>query len=56
MKYRDLARRLRELDCEHVRDGAGSQKIWWNSAQDRYTTIPDWGAKDFRPGTVRPNK
>lgn len=53
MKYRDLAMRLRELGCEHVRDGAGSHKVWWNPSQDRYTTIPDWGAKDLRTGTVR---
>lgn len=53
MRYRDLARRLRELGCEQVRDGAGSHKIWWNPAQDRYTTIPDWGAKDIRTGTLR---
>ena len=53
MKYRDLSKRLRELGCEQICDGAGSHRIWWNPAQDRYTTIPDWGAKDIRIGTVR---
>jgi mRNA interferase HicA len=53
MRYRDLARRLRDLGCEHVRDGAGSHRIWWNPANARFTTIPDWGSKDIKPGTVR---
>jgi mRNA interferase HicA len=53
MRYRDVARRLRELGCEYVRDGAGSHRIWWNPATDRYSTIPDWGSKDIKPGTLR---
>jgi predicted RNA binding protein YcfA (HicA-like mRNA interferase family) len=53
MKYRELSKRLRELGCEFVRNGVGSHRIWWNPGNDRYTTIPDWGAKDLAPGTVR---
>jgi len=53
MRYRDLAKRLRELGCEHIRDGSGSHRIWWNPDLDRYSTIPDWGAKDIKPGTLR---
>jgi predicted RNA binding protein YcfA (HicA-like mRNA interferase family) len=53
MRYRELARRLRELGCEFVRDGAGSHRIWRNPINDRYTTIPDWGGKDLKPGTLR---
>ncbi|RLC64451.1 MAG: type II toxin-antitoxin system HicA family toxin [Chloroflexi bacterium] len=53
MRYRELAKRLRDLGCEYVRPGAGSHRIWWNPALDRYTTIPDWGHKDIKPGTLR---
>jgi predicted RNA binding protein YcfA (HicA-like mRNA interferase family) len=53
MRYRDLARRLRKLGCECVRDGSGSHRIWWNPANARYITIPDWGPKDIKPGTLR---
>jgi len=52
MRYRELAKRLRKLGCEHVRPGAGSHHIWWNPPLDRYTTIPDWGHKDIKPGTL----
>ncbi len=53
MKYRELTKRLRELGCEFVRNGAGSHRIWWNPANDRYTTIPDWGSQDLKTGTLR---
>lgn len=53
MKYRELAKRLRELGCEFVRNGAGSHRIWWNPRNGQYTTIPDWGSDDLRAGTLR---
>jgi predicted RNA binding protein YcfA (HicA-like mRNA interferase family) len=53
MKYRELAKRLRELGCEFVRNGAGSHRIWWNPTSSQYTTIPDWGNKDLKTGTLR---
>jgi predicted RNA binding protein YcfA (HicA-like mRNA interferase family) len=53
MKYRELTKRLRNLKCEFVRNGAGSHRIWWNPANDTYTTIPDWGGQDLKPGTLR---
>jgi len=53
VRYRDPARRLRELGCEYIRDGSGSHRIWWNPENARYTTIPDWGSKDIKPGTLR---
>ncbi len=53
MKYREIARRLRELGCEYVRDGAGSHRIGWNPATGGFTTLPDWGAKDIKAGTLR---
>jgi len=53
MKYRELTKRLRDLGCEFVRNGAGSHRIWWNPAIGRYTTIPDWGSKELKLGTLR---
>jgi predicted RNA binding protein YcfA (HicA-like mRNA interferase family) len=53
MRYRELTKRLRDLGCEFVRNGAGSHRIWWNPANDRYTTIPDWGSQDLKSGTLR---
>jgi len=53
MKYREVSKRLRELGCEYVRPGSGSHHIWWNPALQQYTTIPDWGNKDIKPGTLR---
>jgi len=53
MKYRELTKRLRDLGCEFVRNGAGAHRIWWNPAIERYTTIPDWGSKELKLGTLR---
>jgi predicted RNA binding protein YcfA (HicA-like mRNA interferase family) len=53
MKYRELTKRLRDLGCEFVRNGAGSHCIWRNPANGKYTTIPDWGSKDLRTGMLR---
>jgi predicted RNA binding protein YcfA (HicA-like mRNA interferase family) len=53
MKYRELAKRLRELGCEELRQAKGSHRYWRNSATGQTTSIPDWGSKDLAPGTVR---
>ena len=53
MRYREVAKRLRELGCDHLRDGSGSHRIWWNPRTGQYTTIPDWGPKNIKPGTLR---
>ncbi|MCX7840243.1 MAG: type II toxin-antitoxin system HicA family toxin [Anaerolineae bacterium] len=53
MKYRELTKRLRDLGCEFVRNGAGSHRIWRNPANGKYTTIPDWGSKDLKTGMLR---
>lgn len=52
MKYRELARRLRELGCEELREAKGSHRYWRNPATRQVTAIPDWGSKDLRAGTV----
>jgi predicted RNA binding protein YcfA (HicA-like mRNA interferase family) len=53
MKYRELAKRLRELGCEELRQAKGSHRYWRNLATGQVTSIPDWGSKDLAPGTVR---
>jgi mRNA interferase HicA len=53
MRYRDLAKRLRELGCEEIVGGKGSHRKWHNSANGKVTVVPDWGNKDLAPGTVR---
>jgi predicted RNA binding protein YcfA (HicA-like mRNA interferase family) len=53
MKYADLARRLRELGCEELRQSKGSHRFWRNAATGQRTAIPDWESKDLAPGTVR---
>lgn len=53
MKYQVPARRLRELGCEELRQAKGSHRFWHNPANGQVTSVPDWGAKDVAPGTVR---
>jgi len=53
MKYKDLTRRLRQLDCEFLRQAAGSHEIWRNPANNNFTVIPKHGGRDIPNGTVR---
>lgn len=53
MRYRELAKRLRKLGCEELRQGRGSHRVWHNPASGSVTAIPDWGSRDLVPGTVR---
>ncbi|MCY4582270.1 MAG: type II toxin-antitoxin system HicA family toxin [Chloroflexi bacterium] len=53
MTYRELTRKLRALGCEFDRQSRGSHEIWRNPASGSRTTIPNWGGRDLRPGTVR---
>ena len=53
MRYRQLAKRLRNLGCEELRSGKGSHRIWHNPVTNGLATIPDWGSADLAPGTVR---
>ena len=54
MRYRELARKLERFGCrELARHGGGSHRKWHNPAADRATTVPDWGPKDLKLGTVR---
>jgi predicted RNA binding protein YcfA (HicA-like mRNA interferase family) len=53
MKYGQLARRLRELGCEFVRQAAGSHEVWWNPGTKMFTVIPQHSGRDLPPGTLR---
>ncbi len=52
MKYRELARKLKKLDCVPDRYARGSHVIWLNLQTGARTTIPDWGGRDLKPGTL----
>ncbi len=54
MTYREVTEKLRALGCvELPRQGDGSHRKWFNSKNKRATTVPDWGAKDLKTGTLR---
>ncbi|MBN1420871.1 MAG: type II toxin-antitoxin system HicA family toxin [Planctomycetes bacterium] len=54
MRYREVERRLRSLGCRELpRRGGGSHRKWFNPHTGRASTIPDWGGKDLKTGTVR---
>ncbi|MCY3921653.1 MAG: type II toxin-antitoxin system HicA family toxin [Chloroflexi bacterium] len=44
---------MRSLGCEFDRQSRGSHEIWRNPANGTRTTIPNWGGRDLRTGTVR---
>ncbi|MCI0441086.1 MAG: type II toxin-antitoxin system HicA family toxin [Chloroflexi bacterium] len=51
---RQVAQKLTSLGCQEiVRRGGGSHRKWLNPENQRSTTIPDWGRRDLRLGTVR---
>jgi mRNA interferase HicA len=53
MIYREVARKLRRLGCQELpRPGGGSHRKWYNPAANQGTTIPDWGPKDLKGGTL----
>jgi len=50
--HRELTRKLRLLGCEFDRQARGSHEIWRNPATGGRTTIPNWGGRDLRAGTI----
>lgn len=52
MKYRDITRKLRRLGCELDRRAKGDHEIWINLSTHARTTIPNWGSRDLKPGTI----
>jgi len=56
VKYREVEKKLRKLGClEKVRKGGGSHRKWYNpdSSPIVPVTVPDWGSKDLKGGTLR---
>lgn len=54
MKYREISRKLVSLGCQELpRRGGGSHRKWFNPASGKITSIPDWGNRDLKIGTVR---
>lgn len=53
MRYRELTKRLKTMGCTQLRAAKGSHRYWYNPHTDQVTTIPDWGSKDLKAGTVR---
>jgi len=54
MRYREVASKLSALGCEEIpRRGKGSHRKWYNPMTARFATLPDWGTRDLRLGTVR---
>ena len=54
MTYRDMTRKLATLGCrELARRGGGSHRKWFNPITQRVASLPDWGGRDLKLGTVR---
>lgn len=52
MNCRDITRKLRRLGCELDRRAKGDHEIWINLSTHARTTIPNWGSRDLKPGTI----
>ncbi|MBM3120409.1 MAG: type II toxin-antitoxin system HicA family toxin [Chloroflexi bacterium] len=52
MNYHELTRKLRSLGCVFDRQAKGSHEIWLNVRTGMRTTIPNWGSKDLKAGTI----
>jgi predicted RNA binding protein YcfA (HicA-like mRNA interferase family) len=54
VKYREVAHKLRALGCEELsRRGSGSHRKWHNPVAGRVASVPDWGPKDLKMGTLK---
>jgi len=54
VRYREAARKLSALGCEELaRRGPGSHRKWHNPVAGRLASVPDWGPKDLKMGTLR---
>ena len=51
-RYREIVRKLKACGFAFHRQAAGSHEIWFNSASDRYTTVPNHPG-DMPEGTLR---
>lgn len=54
MRYREAARKLVRLGCYEVqRRSGGSHRRWFNPETRGNATLPDWGGRDLKIGTLR---
>lgn len=54
MRYREAARALAALGCfELARKSSGSHRKWHDPPTGSVATLPDWGSRDLKVGTVR---
>ncbi|MCX6622374.1 MAG: type II toxin-antitoxin system HicA family toxin [Acidobacteria bacterium] len=51
-RYREIVRKLRACGFAFDRQAGGSHEIWFNSATNRYTTVPNHPG-DMPEGTMR---
>lgn len=52
LSYREIVKRIKKFGFVFDRQATGSHEIWYNSAADRYTTIPNHPG-DMPEGTLR---
>ena len=54
MKYREVTKKLKQLGCREIQTKkSGSHRIWKNPNTQTEATVPDWGSKDLKKGTLR---
>ena len=51
-KYREVVKKLKKFGFKFYRSGKGSHEIWFNKAENLYTTIPRHRG-DIPEGTLR---
>jgi predicted RNA binding protein YcfA (HicA-like mRNA interferase family) len=47
MKYAELVKKLKRLECEFKLQASGSHEIWFNPHTGRSTSIPRHASKDI---------
>ncbi len=53
MNYREVTQKLVALGCRELpRKGDGSHRKWFNPTLQRITSLPDWGSRDLKLGTI----
>jgi predicted RNA binding protein YcfA (HicA-like mRNA interferase family) len=52
LNYRELARKLRGSGCVPDRYAKGSHEIWINLKTGARTTVPNWGSRGLKQGTI----
>jgi len=52
LNYRELTRKLRALGCEFKRQAKGDHEVWVRLVPRGRTTVPNWGNRDLKPGTI----